>query len=226
MSELLAAENVNKSYKSPGGRLDVLRDINFSLSPGELCFVKGHSGAGKTTLLHILGGLDRPTSGEVKLGETRVFGLGERGLSEFRAKKVGFVFQFFHLLPELTLLENVLLPAMIARKSDRKLKERAAALLDRVGLKERAGHYPSQLSGGEQQRGAIARALVNEPEIVFCDEPTGNLDEKNTRLVFGLIKGMNRDTKQTFLVVTHEEDLVKDEKNVYRLFDGRLSRRD
>ena len=186
-----------------------------------MTFILGPSGSGKSTLIHILGGLDNPTAGRVYIENKALDSLSEKKLAVFRNEKVGFVFQFYHLLPELTVWENIIIPGLIARKKHFK---KADELLAIVGLSERKNHLPQQLSGGELQRAAIARALINEPDIVFCDEPTGNLDEGNSSIIYNLIDGLNKSKKQTFCIVTHEESLVKDRENVYRLYDGILTK--
>ena len=213
---MLAAVNVEKDYDGPNGKLQILRGVALELEEGHLTFVLGRSGAGKSTLLHILGGLDRPTRGTVEFKGQDLCVLDEESLAEYRNKRVGFVFQFYHLLPELTVRENVELPCLISGK---RRSKRAEELLKRVELWDRRDHLPSQLSGGEQQRAAIARALVNEPELVFCDEPTGNLDEETAESVHRLIFGLNRDG-QTFCIVTHEESFAMKSDRVYRLHDG------
>lgn len=224
MSEMiLETERLSKIYEDHASeRVEVLRGVDLRILRKEIYFILGHSGTGKSTLLHLLGGLDRPTKGDVIFDGKSLASMNESELAAFRNRKVGFVFQFYHMLPELSLLENVLLPALIARNP--KGRKQATELLDRVGLSHRLKHRPSQLSGGEQQRAAIARALVNEPEIVLCDEPTGNLDEENAENVYNLIETMNREKGQTFCIVTHEESFVKQKPNVYRLSQGHLTK--
>lgn len=218
---LVTATQIRRDFRTPGGTLEILRGVDLEIRRGEMCYVLGRSGAGKSTLLHILASLDRPSGGKVLFAGEDLSTLGESALARYRNEKVGFIFQFYHLLPELTLLENVMLPRRIARKRDG--RRRAVALLEKVGLAARAAHFPNQLSGGEQQRAAIARALVNDPEIVFCDEPTGNLDEETAEAVFDLILGLNQTQGQTFCIVTHEEVLVRESPSVYYLHEGRLS---
>ncbi|MBU1862659.1 MAG: ABC transporter ATP-binding protein [Candidatus Omnitrophica bacterium] len=220
MSEiLLQCKDVKKTYRVSAEDVEVLKGVDLELRGGEMCFILGRSGSGKSTLLHILGGLDRPNGGKIYLEGTDINNLREKEKAEFRNKKIGFVFQFYHLLPELTVWENVILPGLIARKKDFKNVD---TLLSIVGLTERKKHLPSQLSGGELQRAALARALVNDPDIVFCDEPTGNLDEENARIIYDLMVTLNKEKKQTFCVVTHEESFVREQQNVYRLKDGVL----
>jgi lipoprotein-releasing system ATP-binding protein len=187
-----------------------------------MCYILGRSGSGKSTLLHILGGLDQPTSGTVYVEQVPLHTLSEKKRAAIRNMKVGFVFQFYYLLPELSVWDNVALPARIARKKS--FNRTVDELLALVGLTERASHLPQQLSGGEMQRAALARALVNEPDVVFCDEPTGNLDETSARTIYRLIADLNTRNKQAFCIVTHEESLVRDKEYVYRLKDGVLTR--
>lgn len=213
---MLETIDLYKSFSGPHGKLDILRGVNFKLEHGDLTFILGRSGAGKSTLLHILGGLDKVTKGKVEFNGRELNRMSERALTEYRNKKVGFVFQFYHLLPELTLLENIELPSLIA--GQRKL-ERAKELLKQVGLWERREHLPKELSGGEQQRAAIARALINEPEIILCDEPTGNLDEETAESVQQLIISLNQGG-QTFCIVTHEESFAAKGKKILRLHEG------
>ena len=181
--------------------------------------ILGRSGSGKSTLLHLLGGLDRPTGGTIQFLGKNIAKFNDHKMSEYRSQHVGFVFQFYHLLPELTLFQNVLLPSRI---SGNLKTEEAKRLIERVGLTERMHHYPAQLSGGEQQRTAIARSLVNSPDIVLCDEPTGNLDESTAQLVFELLLALNEEEEKTFVIVTHETSLVKRGRSVYELRDGVL----
>ena len=218
---LLAAFDVKKEYDSPAGTLAILKGVNFVLNPGEMTFITGRSGSGKSTLMHLLGGLDPPTSGRIIFEGTDFTSLGESQIARVRNKKIGFVFQAYHLLPELTVFENVLLPTLIAGKRDERWTKE---VLKRVKLLSRQDHYPSELSGGEQQRVAIARALVNRPAVVLCDEPTGNLDEETAESVFSLINFLNQKEGQAFLVVTHDEALAWRYSRVFRLTDGTLQR--
>ncbi|OGW89802.1 MAG: hypothetical protein A3A73_02400 [Omnitrophica bacterium RIFCSPLOWO2_01_FULL_50_24] len=213
---MLNAIGLEKRYEGPAGDLRILRGVNLQVSRGDLAFILGRSGAGKSTLLHLLGGLDRSTKGKVEFEGTDLAALGERELAEYRSRKIGFVFQFYHLLPELTVMENVELPSRIAGK---RFPGRAEELLERVGLSARSGHLPSELSGGERQRAAIARALINRPEIIFCDEPTGNLDEETQTSIQKLILDLNEEG-QTFCIVTHEESFAQKGNRIYRLHDG------
>ncbi len=219
-ARLLIAEKVCKDYPTPEGPLAVLKGVDFSLSEGETAFIVGRSGSGKSTLLHLLGGLDRPSGGRIFFKGNDLSLMNERELAIYRNRKIGFVFQFFHLLPELTLFENVLLPSLIARAPN---PGRARDLIRRVGLRGREGHFPTELSGGEQQRAAIARALVNQPEIVFCDEPTGNLDDETAEIVFGLLLRLHEESDLSLVIVTHDEGMAHRFENVHRLHEGILT---
>lgn len=223
MSEILEAENLYKSYFDGGKELPVLRGLGLKIGRGEIAFVVGPSGAGKSTLLHLLGVLDRPTAGEVRLDGVDLHGLREKERARLRNLKIGFVFQFYHLLPEFSAWENVMMPALISNKGQRaKCKGRALELLKEIGLGDRVNHRPSQLSGGESQRVAIARALINEPEIVLADEPTGNLDSRSSHMIMELIRGLNEKRKQTFVIATHQEGLAQEGKEpVIRIVDGK-----
>lgn len=218
---VLVAEKVHKDYSSPEGPLSILKGLDFQLSAGEMTFIVGRSGSGKSTLLHLLGGLDRVTEGRIFFQGNDLSLMSEKELALYRSRKVGFIFQFFHLLPELTLFENVLLPSLIARTPN---PGRARDLLRRVGLRGRERHFPSELSGGEQQRAAIARALVNQPEIVFSDEPTGNLDDETAEGVFHFLVTLHQEERTAFVIVTHDEALAHRFGNVYRLHEGILTR--
>ena len=220
MSELLLAHNLHKSYDSGGKKLHVLKGISLKVIKGKVLAIVGPSGAGKSTLLHILGGLDSSILGSVFLNGVDIYKLRDRQRAELRNRQIGFVFQFYHLLAEFTALENVILPAAI--KKSPIAKQKACQLLEKVGLEHRINHLPSQLSGGERQRVAIARALINEPAIVFCDEPTGNLDSKTGGLIYDIIWRLNKEKKQTFVIVTHEEMVVKRADEVCRIKDGEL----
>ena len=221
MSDLMDACRLHKVYIDGRRRLHVLKGIDLKIPKGNIAVVIGASGAGKSTLLHLLGGLDPPTEGEVLLDGVSLYGLNDSERAKVRCQRIGFVFQFYHLLPEFTALENVMLPALVARRA-RGVVEGAKALLDSVGLGGRMDHRPDQLSGGEQQRVAIARAIINDPDIVFCDEPTGNLDTKMSKLVCDLILRLNRERFQTFVIVSHDEGMAELGDEVYRIRDGRL----
>ena len=208
MSSLVQAIAVRRSYAVETRMLDVLRGVDLAVAEGESLAIAGMSGAGKSTLLHVLGGLDRPTSGQVLYRGRDLYALGDRERSAIRAQKIGFVFQAYHLLPELTVLENVLLPGLSAAGAflrGQRLRARAADLLARVGLTERAAHRPNELSGGEQQRAALARALMNGPELLLADEPTGNLDSKTGEDVLRYLFELAAEQNLTLVIVTHNE---------------------
>ena len=214
---MLAAKGIVKFY----GALQVLKGVDFSISQGEIVSIAGSSGAGKTTLLHILGTLDKPDQGEMWFGEKRLDTMNSKELAGFRNHHIGFVFQFHHLLPEFTALENVCVPGWIAGRKTGELEKKAGELLERLGVSARASHKPNALSGGEQQRVAVARALVNDPGIIFADEPTGNLDSTNATSLHNLFKQLRDELNQTFLIVTHNEELAAMSDRVMHLKDGR-----
>jgi len=220
MDTVLEAVGLGKQVSSPEGTLAILSGVSLAIERGETVAVMGASGAGKSTLLALLAGLDEPTSGRVHLADSDLTTLDEDGRAAVRARHVGFVFQSFHLVPSLTALENVMLPLELARRSD----ARAAALevLARVGLAERVGHYPRQLSGGEQQRVAIARAFVTRPDVLFADEPTGNLDAATGERIMELLFGLNAETGTTLVLVTHDRALADRCGRVIRLDAGRI----
>jgi putative ABC transport system ATP-binding protein len=220
MDTVLEAAGVGKQVSSPEGTLAILADVSLAIGRGETVAIMGASGAGKSTLLALLAGLDEPTSGTVTLAGSELTALDEDGRAALRAGHVGFVFQSFHLVPSLTALENVMLPLELARRRD----ARAAALevLDRVGLAGRVGHYPRQLSGGEQQRVAIARAFVTRPDVLFADEPTGNLDAATGERIMELLFGLNAETGATLVLVTHDSALAARCGRVIRLDAGRV----
>ncbi len=223
-STLLTGENIWKEY--PTGKnqtLQVLKGVDIEIRHGEFVVIVGPSGSGKSTLLHILGGLDRPTDGNVKLGEQNVFALAEEQLSAFRNRSLGFIFQFHHLLPEFTALENVTMPALIAGKTVKEATPRAKILLEQVGLADRASHKPNELSGGEQQRVAVARSLMNNPKLVLADEPSGNLDEENGLNLHRLLVHLSEEFGMTFVVATHNFDLTRRAHRVLRLSEGKLN---
>ncbi len=228
MSDFLKAEEVVKDFPSGETTLRVLRGITLSIEAGKITAIVGPSGAGKSTLLHIMGFLDRPTSGDVVYRGRRLSVLGSMEQARVRNAHFGFVFQMYHLLPELTVLENTLLPLMIRHSAGEwfarrgSLRGRVRDLLGRLGLSERLHHLPPQLSGGERQRVAIARALVGDPEIVFCDEPTGNLDAATSAEIQRLIVELSRETGKTFVVVTHDPDVARLADRRLRLVDGRF----
>ena len=213
---MIRTEHINKSY----GSLQVLRDININIEQGEIVSIVGASGAGKTTLLQMLGTLDRPDSGHIYYGDTDVIGLDEKSLARFRNRNVGFVFQFHNLLPEFTALENVCLPALIAGRSMSEATNEAMQLLEFLNVSDRASHKPAQLSGGEQQRFAVARALINRPAVVLADEPSGNLDTKHAEELHDLFFQLRDQYKQTFVIVTHNTALAQKSDRQIMLRDG------
>jgi lipoprotein-releasing system ATP-binding protein len=213
---LLQTADLRRNY----GNLPVLKGINLTIEPGEVVSIVGASGAGKTTLLQILGTLDRPDAGELHIAGQNVFALNDRELARFRNEQIGFVFQFNNLLPEFTALENVCLPAFIAGKEERGVRQRAETLLTTLGLQDRINHLPSQMSGGEQQRTAVARALINEPAIVFADEPSGNLDSRNAEDLHQLFFRLRDELGQTFIIVTHNEALAALADRTVTIRDG------
>lgn len=216
---MISLRGINKSY----GSLQVLHDVDLDINRGEVLAICGPSGAGKTTLLQIVGTLDRPDSGDVVYDDTRVLSLGDKDLSAFRNRHIGFVFQFHQLLPEFSVKENVALPAMIggARQSD--AFRRAMELIDYLGLAGRADHRPSELSGGERQRAAVARALVNSPSVILADEPSGSLDSHNRAELHRLFFDLRRDMGQTFVIVTHDETLAERCDRTIHMTDGRIT---
>jgi lipoprotein-releasing system ATP-binding protein len=201
---------------------EALRGITLQFRRGEFASIVGPSGSGKSTLLYLLSGLEKPTSGRVEFDGVDLTTLNERALAEFRNRRMGFVFQFHFLLPEFTATENVAMPLLIAGVNRREALDKAAELLKRFGLGHRLRHYPSQLSGGEQQRVAIARALVNDPDILFCDEPTGMLDSKNAQALYELLREVNTERGQTILVVTHEREFAQRTDRIIQLQDGQV----
>ncbi|HUP21673.1 MAG TPA: ABC transporter ATP-binding protein [Thermoanaerobaculia bacterium] len=219
ITPILSADGVGKSYQSAAGSLWVLREVSFEVPAGSSCAIVGPSGSGKTTLLGLCAGLDRPTSGTITVAGASLGELDEEGLAALRAHAVGFVFQTFQLLPTLTAVENVMVPLEL--QGQRRARERAGALLGQVGLGDRLGHYPAQLSGGEQQRVAIARAFVHQPRILFADEPTGNLDGATSALVQDLLFELNHSRGTSLVLVTHDLDLARRADRVVRLRDGR-----
>jgi lipoprotein-releasing system ATP-binding protein len=221
---LLTGEDIWKEY--PMGKnqsLQVLKGVNIEIRQGEFVVIVGPSGSGKSTLLHLLGGLDQPTEGIIKLGEQNIFAQTEEELASFRNRSLGFIFQFHHLLPEFTALENVCMPALISGKTIKESIPRGQLLLEQVGLSERLNHKPNELSGGEQQRVAVARALMNNPQLVLADEPSGNLDEENGLSLHRLLVHLSESLGMTFVVATHNIDLTRRANRVLRLSEGKLN---
>jgi lipoprotein-releasing system ATP-binding protein len=225
---MIEVRNLKKSFFPPAGELHVLRGIDLSITEGEMVAIVGASGVGKSTLLHILGTLDRPTSGQVFYEGQDVFALNDISLASFRNISIGFVFQFHHLLPEFTALENVVMPGLILLSSQRsgvsyqELQRKAEKLFDELGIYERKDHRTGELSGGEQQRVAVARALINDPKVVFADEPTGNLDTHTGEELFKLLLELNEKKGITFAIVTHNESLSRQCHRVLEMVDGRF----
>lgn len=217
---MIKAIEIYKSY----GTLEVLKGVNLDIKPGEIISIVGASGAGKTTLLQILGTLDLADRGELIINGTKIRSLSEKKLSEFRNKNLGFVFQFHHLLPEFTALENVCIPAFIARISKKEAEEKAKELLNFLGLSSRLNHKPSELSGGEQQRVAVARSLINRPAVVMADEPSGNLDSKNAKELHKLFFTLREKFNQTFVIVTHNEELASLADRKLTIKDGMIEK--
>ena len=216
---LIRAIDLHKTFETPQ-TIHVLKGINLEIQPSELLCIMGPSGVGKSTLLHILGTLDRPSEGKVYFGNHDVFQMDDSKLAEFRNRRIGFVFQFHHLLPEFTALENTMMPALISGMSSGRASDRAMQLLREVGLTKRTTHRPGELSGGEQQRVAVARALVLEPELILADEPTGNLDMHTGDEIFGMMKELNQKRGITIVMVTHNEKLSAQADRMIRMVDG------
>ena len=214
---MVSTKNITKSY----GSLPILKGVSLEVSQGEIVSIVGASGAGKSTLLHILGTLEKPDSGTLMIDQTNVFELSAKKLALFRNQKIGFVFQFHHLLPEFSAMENVCIPAWIAGTGKKEAMKRAMELLEILNLKDRAEHKPNELSGGEQQRVAIARALINNPAIVLADEPTGNLDSQNSKAIFDIINNLRNQLGQTFIMVTHNQELADLSDRALTMVDGK-----
>ena len=224
MSSILNARDIRKSFVTGKNQLNVLKDINLEINRGELVMLVGASGAGKSTLLSILGGLSRPTQGKVLISNEDIYALNDDKLADLRNRRMGFVFQFHHLLPEFTALENVMIPALMAGVNTKDASEKAKKTLITIGLGGRLTHRPNELSGGEQQRVAIARALINDPDIIFADEPTGNLDKQNAEIIHKIILDFNKSFKQTFVIVTHNDALTAYGNRVIVIDDGYISK--
>jgi lipoprotein-releasing system ATP-binding protein len=221
--EVLSCENVHKHFEDAGQRLDVLTGVQLRVAVGETLAIVGASGSGKTTLLQILGGLDLPSSGHVRIDGSRIDELSDAERGRLRNQALGFVYQFHHLLPEFTALENVAMPLLVRRMPAAEAARQARSFLERVGLAGRLSHRPAQLSGGERQRAAVARALVTRPQLVLADEPTGNLDGQNARGVFKLMLELNRELGTSLVVVTHAPEIAARMQRVLVLSDGRLA---
>ena len=221
---LVIADNVKKSFQHMGRTLEVLKGIDLNIFDGEIVGIVGQSGAGKSTFLHCMGTLDLPTSGSIRLAGEEITTLPGSRLADLRNKTIGFVFQFHHLLPEFNAIENVTMPGLIQGRSRREMERKALALLEEVGLKDRALHRPGELSGGEQQRVALARALVLEPRLILADEPTGNLDSKTSAQIHELFFGINKTRGTTIVVVTHNMALAESMPRIVTLKDGRVEK--
>lgn len=216
---MIKANNIHKSF----GQLHVLKGVDLDIQQGEIVSIVGKSGAGKSTLLYILGTLDRADKGKIIVNNTNVSKLSSKALASFRNNNIGFIFQFHHLLPEFTALENVCMPAFIKKTAEHTARKRAEELLEYLGLKERTHHKPNELSGGEQQRVAVARALINKPSVIFADEPTGNLDTQTSKDLHHLFLQLRKDFNQTFVIVTHNPELAKLSDRIVEMKDGKIS---
>ena len=222
MKSLVEAQEIEKSFYTPAGELRILRGVDLSIGAGEIVGIVGASGVGKSTFLHVLGTIDRPTSGKVLYDGKDIFSMDNGALALFRNRTIGFVFQFHHLLPEFTALENVMMPGLISFRDRDELKAHAEGLLNDLGVYERRDHRPGELSGGEQQRVAVARSLILNPRVVLADEPTGNLDTATGEELFQLLLRLNRERGITFVIVTHNESLSQRCHRVLTMLDGRL----
>ncbi|NIR50476.1 ABC transporter ATP-binding protein [candidate division KSB1 bacterium] len=219
---ILVTKDLHKAYQIGTSEVQVLKGIDLEIKEGQIVAIVGPSGVGKSTLLHILGTLDRPSGGRVEIDRTNVFAFDNKKLAQFRNRTIGFVFQFHHLLPEFTALENVMMPSLIAGYPKTKTAERATHLLNEVGLGQRLNHRPNELSGGELQRVAVARALMNEPKLVLADEPSGNLDQTTSEALHELLWQLSRRYKKTFVIVTHNRELADNADKIVELSDGRV----
>lgn len=221
----LSLVDVRKTYSGGESPVEAVRGVSLELAAGDFVALMGPSGCGKSTLLHLCGAMDRPSSGKVMIDNVDIAGLGDDRLTEFRRRRIGFVFQFFNLLPTLTVMENIALPLMLDGRDPSVGEEKARELAQRVGLDHRLGHYPQQLSGGEMQRAAIARAVIHQPTLLVADEPTGNLDSENGRNILQLLGELNRELNLTILMATHGEETAAAAKRVVRMKDGEISRK-
>ncbi len=215
---MIKTQNIKKFF----GELEVLKGVDIEIQRGEIVSIVGSSGAGKTTFLQLLGTLDQPDSGEIEIESKKISQLNQKELAQFRNQNIGFIFQFHHLLPEFTALENVCIPAFLAKKNKKQTQEKALQLLTKLGLAERAHHKPNQLSGGEQQRVSVARALINDPQLILADEPSGNLDSKNAKELHQLFFDLRAELNQTFVIVTHNEELAEMADRKLTMKDGKI----
>ncbi|MBQ3671511.1 MAG: ABC transporter ATP-binding protein [Treponema sp.] len=221
---IVQIENLEKTYETESERLTILKDLNFSAETGKKISIVGQSGSGKSTFLNILGGLDAPTAGKVVCGDFDLTSLDETRISEYRSSFLGLIFQFHYLLKDFTALENVFMPALMAGVSKRIAREKAEAILVDVGMKERMGHLPGELSGGERQRVAVARSLVNDPQLILADEPTGNLDPANSEMIGNLLFSMAEKYEKTLILVTHDMNLAKKADEIYTIRGGKFEK--
>jgi len=223
LAPIVALQNVYKVYRMGETEITALKDVNLKVNRGEYIAVLGPSGSGKSTMLNIIGGLDHPTNGTAYVDGEDLKYLKDSKQARFRAEKVGFVFQFFNLIPTFTVFENIMVPAEILGVKREEIRKRTETVVRKVGLKERTNHFPHQLSGGEQQRVAIARAFINNPVLLLCDEPTGNLDTKTGAEIISLLREINKEQGTTLIVVTHDERIAQDANRVVELVDGQIS---